>query len=784
MDFRLPYSWLKEYVAVPTDATALAQQLSQYGASIDRVQAAKHDFDDVIVAEITHIEKHPNADKLQIAMVKTGEKKERRIVCGAPNIAVGQKVPLALPGATLPGDFAIAQRDVRGVVSEGMLCSGKELGLSDDHAGILLLHPNSPVGKKLLDLGVADERILEVEPTTNRPDIASVLGVAREVSAVTGKPVKYRAPKSLPKGASTLRVEVKDKKLCPRFMAVVVENVRVVPSPWFMQERLVRAGIRPINALVDITNYVMLEYGRPMHVFDADKLGDTIVVRKARAGESIRALDGKTYELAPSHVVVADAKKPVSIAGSMGGEETGVTTQTTRVVFEIATWDPVSVRRAGRDLRLSTDASKLFDKGLSAAGLEEPLARAVALATEVCGGRVAGGVVDVVAAPYRPKVVTLHLADIPRLLGVDVPATTVRALLARLGFTVVGSGKTLRVTVPHWRDHDVAEPEDVLEEIARLYGYHRIEPDLPALSLAIPPATVFDHEYALKKQLQLVGFTEVYSSSLIRDAWLQALRYPAERALRLANPLSSDQAYLRPSLLPSLVATVHDNEAHHDRQWVFEIAAVYETGDQKRKGVDAYRTETSRLVAVVSDHAATVETLYRQVKGLVEMLGATATRAPGTWPFASTASVTVARNNETIGTVGLLDPAFLKEFGVSSPVAAFDVRATALAPTGNRTAYQAVPKYPAIKRDIALVVGPDVHYTDLVAAIREHAPLIEDVSLFDIYQSRELGEGNVSYALHVTYRSAERTLTTADVDAEQERMLSYLTNTFGVRLRT
>lgn len=806
MIFRLPYSWLKDYVALPASPQKLASELSIYGPSVERVLSLRHEFEGVVVGIIKRIIPHPNADKLQIAFVNIGKKNDLRIVCGAPNIKVGQRVPTALPGAKLPGGLLVQKRVVRGVMSEGMLCSARELGIHDDHLGILILHNAEPLGRPLERLGLAQDFLLEVEPTTNRPDLASVIGVAREVSAITKKPLRYREPK-LPKARlkSPVGVTVNDRRGCLKFMAVYVKDVSVTSSPWWMQERLARAGIRPINSVVDITNYVMLEYGQPMHAYDADKLRGKLIVRPARQGEKLLALDGRVYDLAKNHLIVADSKRVVGIAGIMGGEDTGVTLDTTNVLFEAASWEPVTIRRTSRELQLSSEASKLFEKGLSTELPMRAIARALELTQKIAHPKALSRVISIPERHYEPKRISFSLLELKRMLGITIPPLVAKQILERLGFLVSRRGSLFIITVPYWRDHDVSEPHDIVEEVARLYGYHNFPSVVP------PPTLIFkdqDNTFLVenntRRKLKSFGFTEAYSYSFISEQWLKALNYPLKRALKVANPLTSDLVYMRPSLMSSLASTVAQNIAHHETLKIFEIAKIYLPGGKGHENLEAYREENMHVSGVLVDPTQSAENLFRLIKGTVESLVGKnyaellyGGKAP--IPFAPGLSLGLIsyHGRLPVGGVGIIDPQFMSHFGATPLVAAFDLPLS-LFNKKMQHGFLPIPKFPAVKRDASLAVSFNVNYNELIAAMRASSALLKDIELFDIYhgpleakhsapkatQGGALPTNAMSLAMHLTYRADDRTLTAEEVDKVHNALLAMLINRFKAVIRS
>jgi phenylalanyl-tRNA synthetase beta chain len=786
MQFNLPYSWLKEYIAVPADPQKFANELSLYGATVEKVQHTKHEFSEVYVGEILQIEKHPDADKLQIVTVSLG-KDRRVIVCGAPNIKVGQKVPVALPGAVLPGDFRISKREVRGIVSDGMLCSPKELAIHEDHSGILILPNDSLVGAKLSDLGVAEDTILEIEPTSNRPDLASIIGIAREASAILGKKIKDPKATILPSAKpSNLSVNVTDKKRCRRFLALTINGVKIGPSPWWLQERLVRAGIRPINNVVDVTNYVMLEFGHPMHAFDADKVGGKLSIRQARSGEKIIALDGESHELSKDHLVITDAEdRAISIPGIMGGEHTGVTEETKNLILEVASWDKVMIRQMSRDLQLASDASKLFEKGLSTEAPPFTMARAVELATSLAGGKIEG-LIDKSNVKYKPRIINFSLSELPRNLGIEMTSSRVADLLTRLGFEVK-KGKTknsLQIIVPFWRDNDVNEQIDIVEEIARLHGYHKFESILPEATFVRGDVS-FHREYQLKQKLRALGFTETYSYSLVPEKIIEVCGVELSNSIKVANPLSKDLLYMRPSLLPSLVETIDKNQGYYSEMKVFEMAMVYSLGG-KGKGIEGYRTEKLLINGVIQNTEADDETLFRQVKGCVQELlpgKLDWVRGDHEYLFDPGSTAYVNLEGKTVGKIGLLKKSFIKQLGVSNTVAAFELNVLDIVDKLGSSGLQEIAKYPAAKRDLSLVVDVGVRYTDVERVITNASPFVKQVDLFDIYRSKDLGDKKQSFSLHISLARPDRTLESTEVDSALEKISSGLRRELQAEVR-
>jgi phenylalanyl-tRNA synthetase beta chain len=585
------------------------------------------------------------------------------------------------------------------------------------------------------------------------------------------------------------RVTVTDKKLCPRYQAVKMSGIKVGPSPWWLKRRLLSAGLRPVNNVVDITNFVMLELGHPIHAFDAEKLaGEAIEVRRARVGESLAALDGKTYTFDDTTLVIADVEKPVAVAGIMGGEHSGVTGATTSLVFEAATFDPVSVRRSARKLNLYSDAQLRFEKGLSTEAPPLALARAVELCLELAGGAVASAVVDVSAGKYKPQQFSVETAEVNALIGVDLPVKEMKDTLTRLGFKVGGTSKKITAVVPWWRDHDIESGRDLVEEMARVYGYANIPAVVPVGIATQPVDAELVWEDRVRTLAKGAGYTETYSYSFVSKELLEQAGYSAAHALRIQNPLSADFEFMRPSLLPSLIQTIVENQERFRAQRLFEVAHVYVHPTDaaptawKTLPVEALHLGAARLGG---------EQAWREAKGFVEHLlaelgiqGVTWTALKDEMFWHPGRSVQAFQGEHLLATVGELHPAIAEAFKlegrlalVSMPLAEVFGHATAT------KAYVPLPVFPEAKRDLAVVVDREVEVSILAREMREAHPLVKQVEWFDTYVGKGLADGKKSVAFHLVFATPERTLSSEEVDAAMERIEHVLKQRVGAEVR-
>lgn len=797
MDLRVSYNWLREYVDTKLSPEEFARRLSLSGPSVERVSRLAESFERIVVGRVEEIKKHPNADKLRLARVNLGSL-SKELVCGGSNLKEGMLVAVATPGARVrwhgEGELVVLEEaEIRGIKSAGMICAANEIGLGElfpmrsSHEILDLTDLRLRPGRPLAEALELDDAILSVEVTTNRPDAFSVVGLAREAAAILS--VKFLWKERQVKKPSVkvdLSVRVAAPSLCVRYEAALVRNVQIAESPLWMKRHLASAGARSISNIVDITNYVMLELGQPLHAFDARKLKGGLFVRKARAGEKIKALDGNVYELKPEMLVIADAEKPVAIAGVIGGEESAVDSGTREVIFESAAFDPVSVRRTSRALGLQTDSSLRFEKGLSSEGTTAALAHAIELAETLAGGKLAA-VVNRRSAPYRPKTVRLPVADVSRLIGVPMPPPSIKKILQSLGFAVAVRGAALSARVPHFRANDIATGRDLIEEIARIYGYHNLPAIIPAGEIPVRPRDAeFTWEERLRDALAGAGYTEILSYSLVSKPMLNRLGIPPTEPLRLANPLSADLLYLRTELLSSMLQVIHENQEHVQRGAFFEIANVY-----LPRETDLPR-ETPRVLAASFGLDESAE-LFLVAKGFVESFfvrhgvsdwSLEPRRASVGELYHPGRSLSVMVGGHSIGVVAEVHPRILREFDIGHRVAILDLDIGAFVAQGKtRRQYEPLPLYPAVKRDVSFVLGDRITYAEILKTLRGADPLLASVEIFDTYTGRGVPEGKKSVAFHLEYRLPVRTLTSEEVDAAHERVLEAMRKEFGATIR-
>ncbi len=800
---RIPLRWLSEYVDLTVPIDELASRLTIAGVEVGEVISTGGDWDGVTVAQVVDVSPHPNADRLVLATIDRGNGENQTVVCGAPNVATGQKIAFAPEGTLLKdghtGKPAVLKRAlIRGVESAGMICSEKELGISEEHDGILVLPPETPIGLPLAS--VLGETIFDLDITPNRPDLLSVLGVAREVAAVTssrardpsieyeqaGKPIKGRA-----------RIEIRDPTLCPRYVAALVENVTIAESPAWMQESLVAAGMRPINNVVDITNYVMLEMGQPLHAFDFAKLrGGQIIVRRAKPDETLTLIDGSERQLTEEMLVIADAESPIAVAGVMGGADSEVGRETSTILLESANFNGPSIRRTRHALKVETDASRRFEKGLSS-GLP-PIAaqRAAKLLVEICGGRAAEGLIDVSPRKAKEGRITLTQERLQRVLGIDLPAAQVRQVLSSLGFGCrwVPPDRFV-VRVPHWRT-DIAIPDDVIEEVARILGYD----EFPTTQLRGEiPASQPQPRYKLRERvrdaLAASGMQEIITYSLTDLETLRTVlpveNLTATPPLHIANPMSRDHEYARTTLRASLLKTLAVNShGATDRVALFEVGRIYLPRS------DDLPEEIEMACGVISGDSVdrwgrTVDAAPRfyEAKAHVEhaltdlrLAAFYETSVDAAYLPGRTAAINV--DDRRVGTVGQVHPKVAAAFRLDDDVAMFELDLDALFPLVPEIShYRPAPVYPSLEQDLAIIVDVTVPAGLVLGLIRE-SNLVRSASIFDIYTGDQVSKGKKSLAVSISFQSEKKTLEDRDVAKERTRIVERLRREIGAELRS
>jgi phenylalanyl-tRNA synthetase beta chain len=805
---RIPVAWLRSYCDPGLTAEQIADALTMAGDKLERLhRTGVGDTSAFLIGRVLRSEQHPNADRLSVCEVDVGRGKPHTIVCGAPNVAAGQTVAVALPGAVMPDGSRLGEAKLRGVASSGMILAEDEVGIGEDHAGIMVLSEDLPVGAPLEEhLPIADE-VLELEITPNRPDIMSVYGVARDLHAVTGAPLAEdpTAPDAEPAGGDSAddhaAVEI-DPEICLRFTARVFEDVQIGPSPLWLKQRLMAAGQRPISNVVDITNYVMLATGQPLHAFDLDRVrGARIVVRRAADGERMTTLDDVERTFSSEAALVCDAEGPSGIAGIMGGQISEVSDTTTRVLMEAATWVGPNIMRTSKALGLRTEASARFEKQLHPEQAMAAQRLAARLMVELCGARLVPGTIDVYPNPTQPHLVGLREERMERLLGESIPSERVSEILERLGFARVDG----RWQVPPWRDADVQREADVIEEVARIHGLDKLPTTLPAREGAVGRLSEAQRlRRRLEDLLRDRGLHECIAYAFTSPSALRRLRLAEEPVLQIDNPLSEDLSVMRPLLLPGLLDAARHNAAH-GRAGValFEAAHVYLPAGplgpapegSPRGALPA--AEPLHLSVLMTEAAprgwrspargADFFAARALLEALLGVAGIDWHAEPDARPFLHPGRSAAVRTGDgrELGYLGELHPLVLREWDLDGPAAGFelDLDAVIELSAGRLEVYGDVTSFPAVLQDIAVVVPEDVPASRVEEAVRAGAgELLGGLSVFDLYRGAQVGEGNKSLALRLEFRAPDRTLTDEEV-AEHRSAIERELQSIGGRLR-
>ncbi len=793
---KIPISWLRDYVAFDDTIERLADRLTFAGLEVENIETIGGTFEGIVVGEVTAIAPHPDADKLRLCTVEYGGAETLRVVCGAPNAEVGNKYPFATVGTTLPCGIKLKKAKIRGVESLGMLCAPDELGLSKEHAGLLELDHDLTPGTPLAKVMGPPETVFELEITPNRPDCLSMIGVAREVAALYGTELKL-PPTALTetseKVESLVSVEIQDAEKCPRYTARVLKEAQIGPAPDWMIRRLEACGIRAINNVVDITNYVLLETGHPLHAFDYTLLKDgKIIVRRAKKGEKFTTLDEVERELTDEMIVIADPEKAVALGGVMGGANTEISEASSTILLESAGFEPSGIRHTAKALGLSTDSSYRFQRGVNTNTVEWASRRAAALMAELAGATICRGVVDAYPEPKTKRQLTVRWANINKLIGLNVPVEAMKQIFQTLEISVLESDdEKALLEIPTFRD-DLTREVDIIEEVVRLYGVDKIPEKLPAAEVV---AGAHDNRVravnACRKNLAGLGAREIMNYTLVNHPLLDLFSKGDERE-ELPHPISADQSVLRTSLIPQMVESLGRNKSRQiDEAVFFEIGRTFvktDKGPVQTEKVCLGLMGAAGRDALAKQRTMDKEEVFLWLKGLVEKLlaaqnvskvkfhppspeGSGATGALENAPaFEEGRALKVLSGKTEIGVIGLVNAGARKEWRLNDPVAAAELNLEPLVSSVWETnEIEDIPLYPAVERDFAFIIDEAVRHEEILKAINGSAPAeLEKVELFDIFRGKGIGKGKKSLAYSFLYRSPKGTLTDEKVNAFHE----------------
>jgi len=801
---QISFKWLQSMVDCNASPEEIAHRLTMAGLEVEAIEPFQFGLERIVVGRIQEMGKHPNAEHLQVCKVEFPDN-IFNVVCGAPNAEVGQIVPLALDGASLVDGSEVHSTEIHGVLSQGMLCSQRELGLGEDASGIMVLDSNLPLGTPLAEALELDDLIYYVGITPNRADCLSVVGIAREVAALFGKkwsPPTISLKETGPPVESLSSVTIEDPDLCPRYAARIVQNIKIKPSPLWMQQRLEAQGVRAINNIVDVTNYVMMELGQPLHAFDYHRLDENrIVVRRAQPNETFVTLDGQKHQLGRDMLLICDASRGVALAGIMGGLNSEITPETNTVLIESAYFQPTGTRRTAKALGLSTESSYRFERGVDPEGVITALDRAAQLMVELSEGELASGRLDVYPIPLKLEPVKLRVSKTNRFLGTNLSREEISKLLKSIELKVRSSGEDLLVVDPPSFRADLTREVDLMEEVARLAGYDLIPSASPVARLASAKRAEDQviRQYA-KETLVSLGFCEILSYSFINPRAIDLLRLKNDdqrrKLLPLRNPLSEDQSVMRTSLVPNMLETA----ARNQRQNNFNLRLVELSKVFFSKEGEELPEERFNLCGLLSglrrppgwnETGQTVD--FYDAKGAVEVLLMNLGVKDLRWsdkdsaPYLNPeAAARVYAADVYLGDLGEVDPGVLESFDVKGPVYLFDIDFDLLMEkTISVKEFQPLPRFPAINRDLAIVVSDSVPAQDLLDYLEEHRPqYAESITLFDQYRGTQVARGRKSLAFRITYRSEERSLTDLEVNEIHTDLSQKIVDAFEAQLRS
>ena len=788
-------SWLRNLVDPKLSSEELSHLLTMAGLEVEALDPVAPAFDSVVVAHVLEVVKHPDADRLNVCQVDTGSGTPTTIVCGAPNVAVGLKVPCALPGAKLPGDFTIKIAKVRGIESSGMLCSARELGIDEDASGLLVLPADAPVGQSIREYLDLDDNQFELKLTPNRADCLSLLGIAREVGAITGATTNLPVVPEVPASIADQRNIVLDApEACPLYCGRVIKGVDAKAStPEWMKRRLERSGIRAISALVDVTNYVMLELGQPLHAFDNTRLEGAVHARLAKPEEKLLLLNEQTIAVDADVLVIADDAKPLAMAGIMGGEESGITLDTSELFLESAFFAPKAIAGRARRYGFGSDASHRFERGVDFGGVRRAIERATQLIIDICGGQ-AGPVVEAKATLPARQPVRLRTARAEKVLGLPLGAERIAGLFRGLALSFEQQGDDFLVTPPSWR-FDMEIEEDLIEEIARLYGYDNIPSPAPRGRMEMMPQPEAQRPaYRVRQMLADRGYQEVVNFAFVEEAWEAdfAARTAESDLIRLANPIASQMAVMRSNLFGGLVSNLITNlKRKQSRVRLFEVGRTFHR-DAAAQPVNDFH-QPWKLAGLAFGGAlpegwagGSRKVDFYDVKGDVEAL-----LAPAHLRFEKLAhpalhpgrAARVLLDGQDIGCIGELHPEWVQKYDLPNAPVLFELDFAAVK-LAKVPAYAEVSKFPPVIRDLAIVVDQNVALQTLLDGLKgQISGLIQDIQLFDVYVGKGVPENKKSLAFRIVMQDTQRTLQDSEVDAAMQQLVSCFEQAFGAQLR-
>lgn len=788
-------SWLRTLVDPKLTSEELSHLLTMAGLEVEELDPVAPAFDSVVVAHVLEVVKHPDADRLNVCKVDTGNGTPTTIVCGAPNVAVGLKVPCALPGAQLPGDFTIKIAKVRGIESSGMLCSAKELGIAEEASGLLILPADAPVGQSIRQYLELDDNVFEIKLTPNRADCLSLQGIAREVGAITGAATSLPQVAAVPASIADTRAVVLDAPAaCPLYYGRIVKNVDAkAPTPEWMKCRLERSGIRAISALVDITNYVMIELGQPLHAFDNTRLEGTVHARMAKPEEKLQLLNEQTIAVDADVLMIADEARPLAMAGIMGGEESGITLDTTELFLESAFFAPKAIAGRARRYGFASDASHRFERGVDFGGTRAAIERATQLILDICGGQ-AGPVLEAKAELPARTPVRLRTARAEKVLGLKLGAERIAGLFKGLALTFVQHGDDFLVTPPSWR-FDMGIEEDLIEEIARLYGYDNIPSPAPRgrMEMMVQPEAQRP-AYSIRQMLADRGYQEVVNYAFVEEAWEADFAAKVDEAdlIRLANPIASQMAVMRSNLFGGLISNLVTNlKRKQSRVRLFEVGRTFHR-DAAAQPVAGFH-QPWKLAGLAFGGAlpegwgaGARKVDFYDVKGDIEAL-----LAPAVLRFEKLAhpalhpgrAARVLLDGQEIGCIGELHPEWAQKYDLPQAPVLFELDFAAVKSV-RVPAYAEVSKFPPVVRDLAIVVDQKVALQTLLDGLKgQISGLIQDIQLFDVYVGKGVPENKKSLAFRIVMQDTQRTLQDSEVDAAMQQLVSCFEQAFGAQLR-